>query len=112
MHYTIQALRETQAINRSLSALGSVLNSLAAKAKHVPYRDSKLTYLLQDSLGGNSKTLMLVACGPGKENTSETVNSLNFALRTKAIVLGKAQAREIGSGDGQKPARAAPQRGP
>jgi len=89
------ALKETQAINKSLSALGSVLNALATKSAHVPYRDSKLTYLLQDSLGGNSKTLMLVACGPAKDNSQETVNSLTFASRAKAITLGKAEVREM-----------------
>ena len=88
-----QTLKEAQSINKSLSALGNVLNTLASKQSHVPYRDSKLTYLLQDSLGGNSKTLMLVAVGPAKENSSETVNSLNFASRAKLVTLGKAETR-------------------
>ena len=101
---TGQALKETQAINKSLSALGNVLNCLARKEAHIPYRDSKLTYLLQDSLGGNSKTLMLVTCGPAKDNSAETINSLTFASRTKAVVLGKAVAREVGD----KPSRPAP----
>jgi len=93
-----QTLKEAQAINKSLSALGNVLNTLARKEAHVPYRDSKLTYLLQDSLGGNSKTLMLVAVGPASENSAETVNSLNFASRAKAVVLGKADVRELKDG--------------
>ena len=75
------ALKETQAINKSLSALGTVIAALANQEKHVPYRDSKLTYLLQDSLGGNSKTLMFANCGPSQLNYAETVNSLNFASR-------------------------------
>merc|ERR1719502_1769644 len=65
---TGQAQKESMAINKSLSALGTVIASLAANEKHVPYRDSKLTYLLQDSLGGNSKTLMFVNIGPAQSN--------------------------------------------
>ena len=56
---TGSALKETQHINKSLSALGDVVHALQSKAKHVPYRNSKLTYLLQDALGGNAKTLMM-----------------------------------------------------
>jgi kinesin family protein C2/C3 len=89
---TGQALKETQAINKSLSALGSVLNGLARKEGHVPYRDSKLTYLLQDSLGGNAKTLMMVTCGPTRESSAETVSSLTFASRAKAVTMGPAKA--------------------
>ena len=88
------ALKETQAINKSLSALGNVLNALGRNERHIPYRDSKLTHVLQDSLGGNSKTLMLVACGPAFENSAETVNSLTFATRAKNVVVGKAVARQ------------------
>ena len=85
-----QAQKETMAINKSLSALGTVIAALATGEKHVPYRDSKLTYLLQDSLGGNSKTLMFVNCGPAQVNVGETINSLNFASRAKTVALGKA----------------------
>jgi len=87
---TGQAQKESMAINKSLSALGTVIASLATNDKHVPYRDSKLTYLLQDSLGGNSKTLMFVNVGPAQQNCAETINSLNFASRAKTVALGKA----------------------
>merc|ERR1719230_827109 len=76
-----QALKETQMINKSLSALGTVIAALATNEKHVPFRDSKLTYLLQDSLGGNSKTLMFVNVGPAMTNYAETINSLNCVSR-------------------------------
>ena len=70
----------------------------------VPYRDSKLTRLLQDSLGGNSKTLMFVNCGPAQQNCAETKNSLDFASRAKTVALGKATKNrteddEGGAGD-------------
>merc|ERR1719243_556657 len=79
---TGQAQKETMAINKSLSALGTVIASLASSEKHVPYRDSKLTYLLQDSLGGNLKTLMFVNAGPAQANCGETVNSLGGNSKT------------------------------
>ena len=93
---TGQALKETQSINKSLSALGNVLNSLGRKESHIPFRDSKLTYLLQDSLGGNSKTLMLVMCGPTKEHSAETVNTLNFGTRAKEVTIGRATVTSMG----------------
>ena len=99
---TGQAQKETMAINKSLSALGTVIAALASGEKHVPYRDSKLTYLLQDSLGGNSKTLMFVNVGPAQGNCAETVNSLNFASRAKSVALGKASKnREEGDAGGK-----------
>jgi len=100
-----QAAKESMAINKSLSALGTVIASLASGEKHVPYRDSKLTYLLQDSLGGNSKTLMFVNIGPAQANCAETINSLQFASRARSVTLGKA-TKNRESDDSSKSAKA------
>lgn len=79
-------LIEAQTINRSLSCLGNVIFALTEKGReHIPYRDSKLTYLLQDSLGGNSKTILIATASPSGLCYSETVNTLKFAQRTKLI---------------------------
>ena len=83
---TGQQLDEAKTINKSLSALGLVINALTDdKMTHVPYRDSKLTRVLQDSLGGNSKTVLIVACSPSAYNASETVSTLRFGARAKNI---------------------------
>ncbi|KAL5716224.1 hypothetical protein ACHQM5_017945 [Ranunculus cassubicifolius] len=84
-------LKETQNINRSLSALGDVISALATKSPHIPFRNSKLTHLLQDSLGGDSKTLMFVQISPNENDLSETLCSLNFASRVRGIELGPAK---------------------
>ncbi|KAK2968705.1 hypothetical protein RJ640_005892, partial [Escallonia rubra] len=86
-----ERLKETQNINRSLSALGDVIAALATKSPHVPFRNSKLTHLLQDSLGGDSKTLMFVQISPHENDLSETLCSLNFASRVRGIELGPAK---------------------
>ena len=79
-------LEEAKNINKSLTALGQVINSLTdGKSTHVPYRDSKLTRVLQDSLGGNSKTSLIVTCSPSPYNAAETVSSLRFGIRAKSI---------------------------
>lgn len=81
-------LKEGAQINLSLSALGNVINALtegSGKGRHVPYRDSKLTRLLQDSLGGNSFTVMICNVSPAEINTEETLSSLRFAERAKKI---------------------------
>ena len=80
-------LREATKINLSLSALGNVISALVdgRPGGHVPYRDSKLTRLLQDSLGGNARTLMLAAIGPADWNAEETLSTLRYASRAKHI---------------------------
>uniref|UniRef100_A0A672I6F9 Kinesin-like protein n=1 Tax=Salarias fasciatus TaxID=181472 RepID=A0A672I6F9_SALFA len=79
-------LKEAAKINLSLSALGNVISALVdGKSTHVPYRDSKLTRLLQDSLGGNAKTVMIATVGPSHKNFDETLATLRYASRTKKI---------------------------
>ncbi|XP_052800999.1 kinesin-like protein KIF17 isoform X2 [Mya arenaria] len=79
-------LKEATKINLSLSALGNVISSLVdGKSKHIPYRDSKLTRLLQDSLGGNTKTLMVACLSPADNNYDETLSTLRYANRAKNI---------------------------
>lgn len=84
-------MKETQHINKSLSALGDVMEALDQKAKHVPYRNSKLTYLLQDSLGGNSRTMMVVTVCPTESTIEETMFTLGFASRVRNVSLGVAR---------------------
>ncbi|KAK9156423.1 hypothetical protein Sjap_003903 [Stephania japonica] len=92
-----ERLREAQHINRSLSALGDVISSLAQKNKHIPYRNSKLTQVLQDALGGQAKTLMFVHINPDVESIGETISTLKFAERVASIELGAARSnRETG----------------
>lgn len=81
-----ERLKEAAKINLSLSALGNVISALAdGRSAHVPYRDSKLTRLLQDSLGGNAKTVMVATLGPAPQHYDETLTTLRYANRAKNI---------------------------
>ncbi|EFH69260.1 hypothetical protein ARALYDRAFT_335100 [Arabidopsis lyrata subsp. lyrata] len=89
-------LKEAQHINKSLSALGDVIFSLASKSSHVPYRNSKLTQLLQSSLGGRAKTLMFVQLNPDITSYSESMSTLKFAERVSGVELGAAKSSKDG----------------
>ncbi|CDS09931.1 Putative Kinesin heavy chain [Lichtheimia ramosa] len=81
-----QTLEEAKKINKSLTALGMVINALTdGKSSHIPYRDSKLTRILQESLGGNSRTTLIINCSPSSYNEAETLSTLRFGVRAKTI---------------------------
>ncbi|CEG50308.1 kinesin heavy chain [Plasmopara halstedii] len=83
---TGRQLEEAKTINKSLSALGMVINALTdSHITHVPYRDSKLTRILQESLGGNSRTNLIINVSPSSFNASETISTIRFGLRAKSI---------------------------
>ncbi|XWS64549.1 hypothetical protein CRYUN_Cryun05aG0013600 [Craigia yunnanensis] len=86
-----ERLKESQFINKSLSALGDVISALASKTCHIPYRNSKLTHMLQSSLGGDCKTVMFVQISPSTADLGETLCSLNFASRVRGIESGPAR---------------------
>lgn len=84
-----QHLSELKTINQSLSCLGKVIASLAQgkKKEHIPYRESKITRLLQDSLGGNTKTTLIAAVNSISDHINETISTLKFADRAKQIMV-------------------------
>ncbi|KAG9232533.1 P-loop containing nucleoside triphosphate hydrolase protein [Amylocarpus encephaloides] len=88
-----ERMKETQNINKSLSCLGDVIGALGQgkEGAHIPYRNSKLTYLLQNSLGGNSKTLMFVMASPLEAHLTETLTSLKFATKVHNTHIGTAK---------------------
>ncbi|KAK7358285.1 hypothetical protein VNO77_00212 [Canavalia gladiata] len=85
-------LKEAQHINKSLSALGDVIFALSQKSPHIPYRNSKLTQLLQTSLGGQAKALMFVQINSDVNSFSETLSTLKFAERVSGVELGAARS--------------------
>ena len=96
-----QRLKEASSINRSLSALGNVIKALVdrseGKERHVPYRDSKLTFLLRDCLGGQAKCSMIANISPAAASADETLSTLKFAQRAK-LVKNSAAINEVASG--------------
>ncbi|KAJ8952702.1 hypothetical protein NQ318_021019 [Aromia moschata] len=91
-------LKEATKINKALSSLGNVIYALAENSPHIPYRDSKLTRLLQDSLGGNSKTIMIANIGPANMNYEETIITLRYAYRAKSIKNSPVKNEDIKEG--------------
>ncbi|EAR95613.3 kinesin motor catalytic domain protein (macronuclear) [Tetrahymena thermophila SB210] len=91
-----RVLDEAKTINQSLSSLGNVINALTdGKSSHIPYRNSKLTRVLQESIGGNSKTTLIVTCSPSPFNDLETLSTLRFGIRAKAIKNKAKVNREV-----------------
>jgi len=82
---------DTKTITKSLTALTDVICALANKDTQIPYKSSKLTHLLQNSLGGNSKTLMLVNLSPVEKDLNETLSSLKYATKINACDIGFAK---------------------
>lgn len=79
-----ERLKETTAINKSLTCLGDVISAIIKKDQHIPYRNSKLTHMLQGFMGGDAKTLMIVNVSPLQQHANETLNSLRFAAKVNS----------------------------
>jgi kinesin family protein 5 len=81
-----KTLQEANKINTSLTSLGKVIKALSnSRCQHVPYRDSKLTRILRESLGGNSQTALIVTCSPHIDNLQETLSTMRFGVSTRKI---------------------------
>ncbi|XP_061234501.1 kinesin-like protein KIF25 isoform X2 [Neopsephotus bourkii] len=89
------ALRETSFINRSLSALADVLGAIAEQRSHVPYRNSKLTHLLQDSVGGDAKLLVMLCISPDQKYLTESIQSLGFGTRARQVQRGQVKKKHF-----------------
>ncbi|NXU26785.1 KIF25 protein, partial [Thalassarche chlororhynchos] len=89
------ALRETSFINRSLSALADVLGAIAEQRSHVPYRNSKLTHLLQDSVGGDAKLLVMLCISPDQKYLTESMQSLGFGTRARQVQRGQIKKKNF-----------------
>ncbi|KAH0622450.1 hypothetical protein JD844_024776 [Phrynosoma platyrhinos] len=90
---TGSVLRETSFINRSLSALADVLGAISEHRSHVPYRNSKLTHLLQDSIGGDAKLLLMLCVSPSQKYVTESLQTLGFGSRARQVQRGQAKKR-------------------
>merc|ERR1719473_715454 len=93
-------MEEAKAINKSLSALGQVIKALTSTKKntHIPFRDSKLTRMLQDAIGGNSRTTLMICMSPSKYNVEESVSTCRFGARAK-MIKNKAKVNVVRSAE-------------
>merc|ERR1719183_1138858 len=105
---TGDAQKEAIEINKSLTALGDVMGAITSRAKMVPYRNHKLTQLMQDSLGGTAKTLMFVNISPASNNADETINALKYASRARSIE--NEVAKDGGGAKGKAKAKGSPKK--
>eukprot|EP00939_MAST-03C_sp_MAST-3C-sp1_P002094 g2094.t1 len=97
-----QQLEEAKQINKSLSSLGMVIKALTEGEPHIPYRNSKLTRMLQESLGGNARTCLIICCSPSSYNCSETVSTCGFGSRAKKIKNKARINQQLSAGELQK----------
>lgn len=102
-----ERLVEAAAINKSLAALAHVFKALSTDSPHIPYRNSKLTHVLQDSLGGDSKTCIFINVSPLQDNIAETLCTLGFGAGVRKIELGPA-TKQISGIAGMRPRKQPP----